>query len=192
MKLNIDNIVRKKKYSSSISQTSTFSNTPSKLTYVRQPFLGNISYKIASILKKSGYRAAFYTLCSLRSISHVNDSIPLLEHSGVYRLSCNSCNAIYIGQTGRTLSCRINEHLTSWHKGILGNSAFGNHLVAADHCFDKHKLNSVTLLHDSKKGKVLNKLEALEIITHTNDKHFRLLNLDDEFDVFLTSFFLRS
>lgn len=187
VKLNIDNLVKKKRYASALSQISTFSSSPGKLIYIRQPFLGNISYEIASILKKIGYRAAFYTVSSLRSISQVKDSIPLLDRNGVYRLSCNSCNAIYIGQTGRTLSCRINEHLTSWRKGIIGNSAFGNHLTAASHCFDKNQVNSVTLLHNNKKGKVLDKLEALEIITHTNNTQFRILNLDDEFDNCLAS-----
>ncbi|XP_025833591.1 uncharacterized protein LOC112905418, partial [Agrilus planipennis] len=46
-------------------------------------------------------------LAIIKQIAFSND---LFLKSGVYKLTYNKCNSIYIGQTGRTFKDRINEH----------------------------------------------------------------------------------
>ena len=40
----------------------------------------------------------------------LTDSIPEMERSAVYGISCGECLSIYIGQTRRKLEKRISEH----------------------------------------------------------------------------------
>ena len=46
----------------------------------------------------------------------------------VYELECQTCNAIYIGETGRALGVRVSEHLAGKRRGNVG-SPLGKHKV---------------------------------------------------------------
>ena len=48
----------------------------------------------------------------------------------VYQLECLTCNATYIGETGRALCIRVKEHLASKRKGTL-TSPLGRHKLEA-------------------------------------------------------------
>ena len=49
-----------------------------------------------------------------------------LRSGVVYQLECQTCRAIYIGETGRPLSVRVNEHLASKRRQSLV-SPLGKH-----------------------------------------------------------------
>ena len=154
---------------------------PEPTTYIRQPFVGKSSYKIGKILSRAGFRAAFYPVTTLRGIlSHTKDPQPSTERSGVYRLSCADCNAVYVGQTGRALKLRVDEHKAFWrrrkkrtHDDFHG-SAFADHLVAAGHSCCHVK--GVRLLHNATKGRRLSHLEYAEIVSHIMSGRFRVVN----------------
>ena len=67
------------------------------------------------------------------------DQIPKVLQSGVvYKFSCNSCNAIYIGKTIRHLKVRASEHLGISHltgKRVIQytHTAIGDHILSCDH-----------------------------------------------------------
>lgn len=113
--IDVDLIIKRKIQARSRNDTSTLFTTSAledkkKTKWIRQPFLGNILYKISRILSKIGYRTVFYSLQRLKSISQLKDPVPLLSRSGVYLLKCDSCNLKYVGQTGRVLIARVKEH----------------------------------------------------------------------------------
>ena len=58
-----------------------------------------------------------------------------MEKSGVYALHCHNCEARYIGQTGRSFSTRIKEHLHAW-KYNTTKSHFATHLLDTGHTFN--------------------------------------------------------
>jgi hypothetical protein len=84
----------------------------------------------------------------------------MLIKSGVYKLTCQTCEGSYVGQTGRKLSERLKEHETAWKKHKKGHSSFAYHLIENDHEFDFTKID---LLHECNKNYKLNCLETLEI-----------------------------
>ena len=92
-----------------------------------------------------------------------------MERSEVYRVECGECKAVYIGQMGRNLRFRVREHVSKGKK-----SAFGDHLVASSHKFEGE--SNVALLHQCKKGRVMDRLEEIEIIKHRMSKSYHLLN----------------
>ena len=93
---------------------------------------------------------------------NAKDKIDKLENSGVYKLSCNTCDATYIGETGRRLKDRITEHVST----RINDSHFGRHLRFNEHEFDINL--GAELIHPHTKGFKLNLLEHYEISKFKN------------------------
>ena len=73
----------------------------------------------------------------------------------------NDCNAIYIGQTGRSFNTRIKEHIACWRNQKTEVSNFSDHLLNNNHSFNPK--SNIKILHTNSKSKKLNTLENLEI-----------------------------
>ena len=56
------------------------------------------------------------------------------QKSGVYQLSCGSCDKVYIGQTGRTFKKRLKDHTGSF-RNKNGKSNYANHLIEENRRF---------------------------------------------------------
>lgn len=135
------------------------------------PYLGSISHKIKSLFMKHNINICFKTNNSLgSSIVNSKDRIPLFERSGIYRLNCSQpgCSVCYIGQCGRKVSLRVQEHIREIDKHssvpkdlIQSKSSFADHILKEKHTFDPKK--DVLMLHNCAKGPVMNLLEILEI-----------------------------
>ena len=133
------------------------------------PYLTNISDKLLSIFKKANVRPTFsnkYTLKHmLVNTKKTDTNINKLDLSGVYKINCGDCPAVYIGKTKRSLKIRFNEHLKST-KLENPNSGLAKHLKTANHnCTD----DRVVLLHNLRGGTILDTYEILEIRKAKND-----------------------
>jgi hypothetical protein len=138
----------------------------------RLPFLGGISLRIQRLLPRNKIKAAFYNRRTLKHLlGSLKDKIDIFEQSGVYELRCNDCNAIYIGQTGRTFNIRTKEHLACF-TNKKNNSQFAKHLLTHEH----HSDFIPKILHIEKKGRRLDALEELEINTNTRNNDTSLVN----------------
>ena len=77
--------------------------------------------------------------------------------SSVYNLVCHTCNIAYVGQTGRCLSARFNEHIR-YIKSNNPKSAYAIHILNHRHEYDPID-TTMDLLKPCEKGKRLNKWE---------------------------------
>ena len=109
-----------------------------RTTIVTIPYIQGQSEAIKRILSPLGILTVFRPLTTLRKIlSKPKDKIPALTKSGVlYEVSCQECNATYIGQTGRNLSQRLKEHQRAVKKMDTFSSAMSEHV-----CHTGHKIN---------------------------------------------------
>ena len=94
-----------------------------------------------------------------RLLVNNKDKKDILEKSGVYKISCADCEAVYIGQSGRSVKTRLKEHKTSILSNIK-NSGMSTHCIEENHFIN---FNKTKLLHSENKGKRLDLLEQLEI-----------------------------
>ena len=101
------------------------------------PYLGRFSTVAQSKIRRLvnrychdlDIRLAFTTF-KLRNLSSVKDSVPReLRSRVIYKFTCASCNACYIGETGRRFFTRVRENLSSDK-----SSHIFKHLLSSDLC----------------------------------------------------------
>ena len=75
-------------------------------------YVGHVSESIKRLLAPLNIRTCFKPHKTLRELLvHPKDHIPDIKKPGVvYSISCNDCDSVYVGQTGRTLEHRMKEH----------------------------------------------------------------------------------
>ena len=132
------------------------------------PFFENFTPKLNPILKSKFYIKSENSLNhKFRNIIRLGkDPIDKLENVGIiYKISCNDCNAVYIGQSGRQLKKRISEH-KYYIKVGNENSALVEHINVSDHSFN---FTNVKILDRENNRTKREFLEMLHIHTHNNN-----------------------
>ena len=89
-------------------------------------------------------------------------------------MQCADCNGVYVGQTGRSLKARVQEHWSAWLSNNREKCRLFEHLINTGHTFDKTE--NAALLQEIGKGRVLNSLEEVEICKHHMSDSCTLLN----------------
>ena len=70
-------------------------------------------------------------------LSHPKDPVPDLQRwDVVYKIPCAACSSSYIGQTGRKLSQRLDEHKHAVRQADFNSSALAEHAWTCDHAVD--------------------------------------------------------
>lgn len=144
--------------------------------YVTLPYYGVMSIRIAGIFKKRNINIAFSTDNKVGSLLiHNIQKFNQHQESGVYRLSCSDCDAVYIGQTGRKLEIRFREHVALDRRDIADKSNFAAHLINSGHT-PPDLTSQLKLLHRGNKGRYLDLLEEMEIFCNGRIPGCTLLN----------------
>jgi len=92
-------------------KNSTIKSNNNKIQYCTIPYIKNFSNKMASSFSKYNLKIAYRCNNELDTFIKTNKD-PLLytqKCQVVYKISCNDCNATYVGQTKRQLIIRIKE-----------------------------------------------------------------------------------
>ena len=76
------------------------------------PYVEGVSERVHRVLKKYGVATAMRPHTTLRRLLvHPKDKVELEEQGElVYQIPCKNCGAEYIGETGRLLKTRLEEH----------------------------------------------------------------------------------
>ena len=79
------------------------------------PHVQNLTEPIKRVLQQVGVGVAIKPVCVLSNIfCKPKDKVFDKEKSGlVYQISCRDCDAVYIGETGRSLETRKREHINA-------------------------------------------------------------------------------
>lgn len=108
------------------------------------PYTQGVSEKVCRIYKKHGVDVAFRPGNTLRSLLVKPKDItpPHLSCGVVYQVNCASCEATYVGESGRQLKTRIEEHRKSVRTGSL-SSAISEHVQEYDHRINWESVNII-------------------------------------------------
>ncbi|KAI5646580.1 protein tyrosine kinase domain-containing protein [Phthorimaea operculella] len=100
----IHNILKRKqkREAEKLSYNATPSEPPNQKKWVKIPYIGPPSEKFKRLLNSDGRKTAFYSTNSLKSIICNNkDKIPMDHQSGIYSLTCDTCDSIYVREGHR-------------------------------------------------------------------------------------------
>ncbi|CAG9836786.1 unnamed protein product [Diabrotica balteata] len=115
---------------------------------------------IGKILRKEGIRTTFRPPKKISQyLPSPKDPLPPLSSCGVYSIPC-SCGHVYIGETGRSVKTRIQEHQRCIRSGLFSHSAVAEHCQETGHSilFEKTHIISKSPFFYSRKIR-----ESLEI-----------------------------
>lgn len=93
------------------------------------------------------------------------------ENSGIYKIKCSDCEKYYIGQTGRSFSCRYKEHVQAFKsKNVTSmKSNVAEHMINENHKFTKIETDMTILDYGSKGNKLDTKEEYHIYCSYKND-----------------------
>jgi hypothetical protein len=83
------------------------------------------------------------------------------DRCGVYKLKCESCPKVYIGQTGRSFNVTFKEHISD----IVHNTdktGYSQHILKSGH-ERAHNITQMEILETHNKSSYLNTLEEFHI-----------------------------
>ena len=117
--------------------------------YFKIPYIGHFSGVAQQRVRKLINRFCkpidikfVYSTFKIKNLFNVKDSLPdRLRARIVYKFSCASCNACYVGETSRHFSTRVHEHLSSDR-----SSHVYKHLQASESCRTSCNLDCFKIL----------------------------------------------
>ena len=137
--------------------------TKSPIPTVCLPFLGPASYQLRKILQSADIRVIHSAPNKLRNLLHTHKDKPAPNsRPGVYRIPCE-CGQVYIGETGRNLHTRLQEHRAHGRRGDYEKSAIIKHAHSSDH---RIKWDNAELIAPIKHWHPRRVREAIEIFRH--------------------------
>ena len=103
--------------------------------YATLPYVQGVTERVKRVLGDYGIKTAVKPLCTLRqSLSKPKDTIPLNKRTGVvYQIPCGECEAVYIGETRRSLGTRTREHMANVRLAKTQSSALAEHATKEGH-----------------------------------------------------------
>ncbi|KYQ59927.1 hypothetical protein ALC60_01023 [Trachymyrmex zeteki] len=102
------------------------------------PYVSSVSERFAPIANRCHCKLAFSIPNSLNKfIKKGKDQLdPLCNQNVVYKISCDDCEASYVGQTKRQLKTRLHEHVSNINKKSKSPTVITSHRIDQNHNFD--------------------------------------------------------
>ena len=141
--------------------TEPDTNTQEKRAFL--PYIGGVTESISRLLRKAGVRTIYNAPHKLaRYLRSEKDRLPELDSPGVYEIPC-SCGRSYVGESGRSVNHRLQEHIRQCKLNQPDKSAVAEHAMKFHHevLFDETKV----LVREPRRPQRLIR-EAIEIARH--------------------------
>ena len=102
------------------------------------PYIRGLSETIKRLLEKLDVRVRLRPNRTPRQmLVKPRDPVPIEQQNGVvYRIPCGDCESTYVGQSGRSLACRMKEHQRAVRGGDTNASAIAEHAWGHQHQID--------------------------------------------------------
>lgn len=169
----VDKILRKHKRKKQRQNLTTLQPIEEESKRISMPFYPKLTNPIKTTLKRHGLKVVHKSEGTLRDLlCNLKDKVPPDEQSGIYRIPCQDCPSVYIGQTRRKVRTRLKEHKHAVENKKHNESAVAAHTTNTDHNID---WDNAKLIKTVRKIPHLNAWESLHITNAAEP----LMNEDD-------------
>ena len=113
-------------------------NEPGKDSkFISVPYIKGLTEYVCKSFKNSSFSVGYKCLNRLNRLIKVQKDItpPIKSNNIVYKISCNDCNASYVGQTKRRLGTRVGEHINNIKQHNSKLSVISQHRIEKSHQF---------------------------------------------------------
>jgi hypothetical protein len=136
-----------------------------------------LSEKLGQVCKQYDISMASKSQSSLKDfLPKTNDFDNRKLGSGVYFLSCNDCNARYVGQTGVAFIKRFKEHYAAICNGKPESSHFAEHILNTGHDKNVNFDDNCKILYNEDNRLKRCFVEACYIKQVSENEHINLVN----------------
>jgi hypothetical protein len=135
-------------------QNFSINNTNQEKKSITFTYTGNYIRKITNLCRNTNLKIAFKTTSTITNVLNNKQTKHIYKQSGIYKLTCQSCYKVYIGQTGRSLKTRYKERIRST-KNNKEDSAFAQHILNTGHQYGPIEL-IVEMIERVTKGMTVN------------------------------------
>jgi len=95
----------------SVQKCTTLESEKEKSKWAKLLFYPPISNSIRKVFARHNLKTANYSSNKIKSLlGSTKDKIPEIQKSGIYKITCDDCPFVYIGQTIRSIQERYKEH----------------------------------------------------------------------------------
>ena len=119
-------------------------------------------HKVTNLFKHTNINIAFRPTNTIFHRLQCHHSDNKLQDSGIYQIQCNTCNKSYVGQSGRSISVRYEEHIR-YIRMNSPNSAYAQHILNHQHEYGPPE-QTLHLLKSCTKGGIMNQWENFRIL----------------------------
>ena len=107
-------------------------------TSINLPYVEGTSEKLRRILRSHKIRSTFYTEMTLRKLlCKPKDRVAIEDKNNiVYEIDCSNCQAVYFGESKRSLKSRSDKHKRSVRNCDCDKNEIAKHCWEADHNFN--------------------------------------------------------
>lgn len=162
----IDILIKKHKKKKLLHDCTSLDDATEK-KWCAMTFSADTFDSLCKSFRKENISLAPKTTTKLKSLLHTTkDKRNEYDKPGIYKANCAECDAVYIGQTRRSLKVRRREHLSYIHNIEAYRSGLAEHIITHKHSIGDENF---TLIETESNANRLNVLESLHIHINRNN-----------------------
>ena len=165
-------MVKKHEKKENLKSVTSLNNEENEARRICVPYFPDITNRLQNEMKKIGFKLVYQNDRKLTDIlGNMKDKRMDLEKSGIYSISCSNCDALYIGQTRRSIKIRYNEHCADCRKEATQDKPMPFHAIS-----NHHNFQDVKLLKEVRNPLQLDAYESLYLHKHKNENLVNIQN----------------
>ena len=147
--------------------------------HISLPYVKGVSETLRRIFSKNKIRCTFYTKDTIRNaLSHPKDPVDKNKQNNiVYKIPCDDCNAVYIGESKRTLEKRASEHERAVRNGDLEKNKIAHHCWTSDHRFNFDNKTIIDRETNMTTRKIKETIHSISDPNHINSISYELADI---------------
>jgi hypothetical protein len=141
LKAKLINKEKKQKQTQKQQQQQQETKIP-KIKWIAVTYFSPLVRQVTKLFKQTDLKIAFHATNTIHQ--QLTEKQTHKDPSGIYKLKCNTCGKVYVGQCGRTIGVRLKERI----RHVRSNnptSAYATHILENRHEYGT-KENTLQLL----------------------------------------------